>query len=161
MSAALTSEEIIKTKTVDPYGLDDKAYLAVLKASIHLLLNEPFFGQLISRLDLILMEDDSWCQTLATDGKHLYANRTFVLKCKQGELLFGMAHEVLHCLFDHIGRRGSRDVKLWNYATDFIVNYCLTEAKLGERRSSWLYDKRFTDDMSAEEVYAILLRQST
>lgn len=152
---------VAEIETVDPYDLSDAAYRAVMSAIIHLLLNEPFFGQLVSRLDLVLMDDDSWCRTAATDGKHLYVNKTFVLNCTQGELLFAMGHEVLHCLYDHIGRRMGRDPKLWNYAIDFIVNYVLTEAKIGTRRATWLYDKRFTDDMSAEEVYAILVRQST
>lgn len=156
---AFTTTEI--QQAVDPHELDKKAEVAITKCVINLLLNDPFFGQLVSRLDVVIEDDDSWCKTMATDGRHLFANRTFVLQCKPLELLFGLAHEVVHCMLDHVGRRGTREAKLWNYAADFIVNYILTEAKIGMRRASWLYDKRFTDEMTVEEVYSILLRQST
>lgn len=154
-----------KIQTPDKYPLDDAANLAVMKASVHLLLNEPFFGQLVSRLELELVggedDPDTWCKTAATDGKYLYFNRDFVLKCTMDELCFAMGHEVLHCLFDHVGRRNGREPKLWNCAIDFIVNYCLDQAKIGKMRPNWLLDKRFTDDMSAEEVYWILKKHST
>lgn len=142
---------------------DDPIYAAIVKANIHLLLNEPFFGQLVSRLDLELCDDKngSWCTTAATDGNKLYFNRDFVKSLSPKELLFVLGHEVLHCLYDHLGRRQGRDPKLWNMANDYIVNYTLKSHRLGEMPSHGLYDERFNDDMSSEEVYAILQKNST
>jgi predicted metal-dependent peptidase len=144
------------------HDFSDPIYAAIVKANIHLLLNEPFFGQLVSRLDLELCDDKSgsWCKTAATDGNKLYFNRDFVKSMSPKELLFVLGHEVLHCLYDHLGRRQGRDPKLWNYANDYIVNYTLKQHKLGEMPAHGLYDERFNDDMSSEEVYAILKKNS-
>ncbi len=145
----------------EQYPLTDPAYASVLKASIYLLLHEPFFGQLVSRLDLELLdEDNTWCPTAATDGMKIYFNRGFVLGCSNMELVFVLGHEVLHCLYDHLGRRQGRDPQIWNMANDYIVNYTLKQHKLGTMRAGWLYDDRFTDEMSSEEVYSILMKNS-
>lgn len=144
------------------HDFDDPIYTAIVKANIHMLLNEPFFGQLVSRLDLELCDDKSgqWCQTAATDGNKLYFNRDFVKSLSAKELLFVLGHEVLHCLYDHLGRRQGRDPKIWNFANDYIVNYTLKSHRLGEMPAHGLYDERFTDDMSSEEVYAILKKNT-
>ncbi len=40
---------------------------------------------------------------------------------------FVLCHEVLHLvLLTHL-RRGSRDPRLWNYSTDFAINFSLKE----------------------------------
>lgn len=144
------------------YEMSDPVYELILKANIWLLLNQPFFGQLISRLDLVLCDDKtgSWCKTAATDGSKLYFNRDFVMSMTARELLFVLGHEVLHCLYDHLGRRRGRKPDLWNMANDYIVNFTLRECKLGDMPAHGLYDTRFTDDMTSEEVYDILLKNS-
>jgi predicted metal-dependent peptidase len=45
------------------------------------------------------------------------------------KLNFLFGHEVLHCVYDHFGRRGDRDPKIWNIANDFCVNADLVEAQ--------------------------------
>lgn len=144
------------------YSFDDPVYAMIVKANIHLLLNQPFFGQLVSRLDLELCDDKTgqWCKTAATDGSKLYFNRDFVKSLSPKELLFVLGHEVLHCLYDHLGRRRGREPDLWNMANDYIVNYTLRKHRLGEMPSHGLYDERFTDDMTSEEVYAFLKKNS-
>jgi predicted metal-dependent peptidase len=47
------------------------------------------------------------------------------------ECEFGFAHEVLHNVFDHIGRREGRDPRLSNIAADFAVNQILVDEKIG------------------------------
>jgi len=44
---------------------------------------------------------------------------------------FGFAHEVLHNVFDHMGRRLSRDPQLSNIAADYAVNQILVDEKIG------------------------------
>lgn len=98
-------------------------------ARIGLMLRASFFGNLASRMKLVL--SDSWCQTAATDGKNFYYNSEFVekLSVKQLEFLFG--HEILHCAFDHFSRRGSRHPRISNIAQDFAVNVILSDEKIG------------------------------
>jgi len=81
------------------------------------------------------------------------------LRPKEVEFLFG--HEVLHCVYDHFGRRGDRNPQLWNIADDFCVNADLKKHHVGEFITSvpCLYDHKY-DGMSAEEVYDILYEKA-
>jgi predicted metal-dependent peptidase len=124
----------------------------LISARVGLLLKASFFGNLATRLKLI--NADEWCATAATDGRNFYYNTRFIemLRPKEIEFLFG--HEVLHCVYDHFGRRGDRDPQLWNIANDFCVNGDLVKHNVGEKITSvpCLYDRKY-DGMSSEEVY--------
>ena len=124
----------------------------LITARVGLLLRASFFGNLATRLKLV--NADEWCPTAATDGRNFYYNTRFVkmLRPKEIEFLFG--HEVLHCVYDHFGRRGERDPQLWNIANDYCVNQDLKEHNVGEFITSvpCLYDKKYRG-MSSEEVY--------
>jgi predicted metal-dependent peptidase len=121
-------------------------------ARIGLLLKASFFGNLATRLTLT--NADEWCPTAATDGRKFYYNTRFIkmLKPKEVEFLFG--HEVLHCVYDHFGRRGDRDPQLSNIAADFCVNGDLKKHGVGQFITSvpCLYDAKY-EGKSYEEVY--------
>jgi predicted metal-dependent peptidase len=106
---------------------------------------------------LKLINADAWCSTAATDGRNFYYNTRFIkmLKPKEIEFLFG--HEVLHCVYDHFGRRGDRDHQLWNIANDYCVNADLKKHRVGEFITSvpCLYDQKY-ENKSSEEIYDIL-----
>ena len=127
----------------------------LITARVGLLLRASFFGNLATRLKLV--NADEWCPTAATDGRNFYYNSRFVdmLKPKEVEFLFG--HEVLHCVYDHFGRRGDRDPMLFNIANDYCVNADLKKHRVGEFITSvpCLYDAKY-QDMSSEEIYDIL-----
>jgi len=124
----------------------------LITARVGLLLRASFFGNLATRLKLV--NADEWCPTAATDGRNFYYNTRFIkmLRPKEVEFLFG--HEVLHCVYDHFGRRNDRDPQLWNIANDYCVNQDLKEHNVGEFITSvpCLYDKKYRG-MSSEEVY--------
>jgi predicted metal-dependent peptidase len=132
--------------------LDREVRETLVTARVGMLLRASFFGNLATRLKLV--NADEWCSTAATDGRNFYYNTRFIkmLKSKEVEFLFG--HEVLHCVYDHFGRRGDRDPQLWNVANDFCVNADLKKHKVGEFITSvpCLYDSKY-DGMSSEEVY--------
>ena len=127
----------------------------LISARVGLLLRASFFGNLATRLKLI--NADEWCSTAATDGRNFYYNTRFIemLRPKEIEFLFG--HEVLHCVYDHFGRRGDRDPQLWNIANDYCVNGDLVKHSVGEKITSvpCLYDRKY-DGLSSEEVYDAL-----
>jgi predicted metal-dependent peptidase len=131
----------------------------LITARVGLLLRASFFGNLATRLKLT--NADEWCPTAATDGRNFYYNSRFIkmLKPKEIEFLFG--HEVLHCVYDHFGRRGSRDPQLFNIANDFCVNADLKKHGVGEFITSvpCLYDRKY-DGMSSEEIYDILYKNA-
>lgn len=135
--------------------LDADVREKLITARVGLLLKAPFFGNLSTRLKLV--NADEWCPTAATDGRHFYYNSRFVnlLRTKEIEFLFG--HEVLHCVYDHFGRRGDRDPQLFNVANDYCVNADLIKHRVGEKITSvpCLYDPKY-DGMSSEQIYDIL-----
>lgn len=138
----------------------DPVFSSILKAKIHLLMYEPFFGQIVSQLDLEITESSSWCKTVSSDGRKLYFNRQFAKSLTPKELLFVLGHEVVHCIYEHIGRKGFRKTGLWDMAIDYITNYTLVHHGLGDMPANGLYDERFTDEMTAEEIYDILLKNN-
>jgi predicted metal-dependent peptidase len=135
--------------------LDRDVRERLITARVGLLLRASFFGNLATRLKLV--NADEWCPTAATDGRNFYYNSRFVdmLKPKEIEFLFG--HEVLHCVYDHFGRRGDRDPQLFNIANDYCVNADLKKHRVGEFITTvpCLYDAKY-QDMSSEEIYDIL-----
>jgi predicted metal-dependent peptidase len=139
---------------MDP-KLDKVVREKLVTARVGLLLRASFFGNLATRLKLV--NADEWCATAATDGRHFYYNTRFIelLKPKEIEFLFG--HEVLHCVYDHFGRRGDRDPMLFNVANDYCVNADLKKHRVGEFITSvpCLYDSKF-ENKSSEEIYDIL-----
>ena len=122
----------------------------IVGARIALLLKAPFFGNLATRLELINADD--WCPTAATDGRRFYYNSEFVKTLPNKQLEFLIGHEVLHCVYDHMGRRGDRDQRLWNIADDYCVNQDLVDQHIGEKIPVGLYDEKYRG-WSAEEVY--------
>jgi predicted metal-dependent peptidase len=139
---------------MDP-KLDREIRERLITARVGLLLRASFFGNLATRLKLV--NADEWCSTAATDGRNFYYNSRFVnmLKPKEIEFLFG--HEVLHCVYDHFGRRGDRDPQLFNIANDYCVNADLKKHRVGEFITTvpCLYDKEY-EGLSSEEIYDIL-----
>ena len=100
-------------------------------ARVGLLLKAPFFGNMATRMRL---EDASdWCPTAATDGRKFFYNVDFVKKLSVKKLEFLFAHEILHAVFDHFGRVGSRDRQLSNIAQDYAVNQILVDEKIGDK----------------------------
>jgi predicted metal-dependent peptidase len=152
-----TLAEKAKVKTVTNPQVDALARDKLVTARIGLLLKAPFFGNLATRLQLV--NADEWCATAATDGRRFYYNSEFINKMplKQVEFLFG--HEVLHVVYDHMGRRGERDPKVMNIAADYCVNGDLMEQRVGEKIPVGLYDNKYSG-WSAEEVYDDLMQNA-
>jgi predicted metal-dependent peptidase len=135
---------------------DDPVRRAIVGARIQLLLHKPFFGQMAMRLDLV--DATKWCQTAATDGRRLYYNREFIKKLTPPELEFLVCHEILHCIYMHMTRRGNRDPKLYNMACDYIVNWTIKNENIGSMPKGGLWKSEYNDDLTSEELYEILLK---
>ena len=157
MSTATTQNKKESDKFKDLIGpmdpkLDREVREKLITARVGLLLRASFFGNLATRLKLV--NADEWCSTAATDGRHFYYNSRFIdmLRPKEVEFLFG--HEVLHCVYDHFGRRGDRDPMLFNVANDYAVNGDLKKHRVGEFITSvpCLYDAKY-EGKSSEEIY--------
>jgi predicted metal-dependent peptidase len=148
----------VKTREYTP-SEKNKIIEKLVTARVGLLLRHPFFGNMATRMQLIDASD--WCSTLATDGRNFYYNNDFVNKLKPKEAEFGFAHEVLHNVFDHLGRKGDRDNQLSNIAADYAVNQILKDERIGEV-PNWI--KIFQDNkyrgMSYEQIYEDLYEKA-
>lgn len=154
-----TLAEKSKVVTETNPRVDAAAREKLITARVGLLLKAPFFGNLATRL--VLTNADAWCPTAATEGRNFFYNSEFInrLSLKECEFLFG--HEVLHVVYDHMGRRGDREPRLWNIADDYCVNADLIEHKIGDKitKVPILYNNKY-QGMSAEEVYDDLYKNA-
>ena len=128
----------IETKGFQPNPDITPEQLAVMREDVHdrvivarigLLLRHPFFGNMATRLRV--QHCDDWCPTAATDGRNLYYNTQFFNALSNKEIEFVIAHEILHCVFDHLERREDRNPVIYNVAADYIVNNTLVRDKIG------------------------------
>ena len=147
---------------ITPEQLDEmreEVFERIIVARVGLLLRHPFFGNMATRLRILAADD--WCPTAAVDGRNLYFNTQFFNKMNNKEIEFVIAHEILHCVFDHLGRREGRDPKLYNIAADYIVNNLLVRDRIGEKPSfiDCFQDFKY-DTWTSEEVYDDIYEQA-
>ena len=124
----------------------------IIVARVGLLLRHPFFGNMATRLRI--KSADDWCPTAAVDGRNLYYNTQFFHAMSNKEIEFVIAHEILHCVFDHFSRREDRDARIHNIASDYIVNNLLVRDNIGEipKLIDCYQDFKYTD-WTSEAVY--------
>lgn len=127
--------------------------LKLTRARAALLIEQPFFGTLALHLKLI-PKNDMPMKTLAVDGRHIFYDENFIRELDFDLVKSALAHEVGHCVFQHIGRRGSRNPQIWNKAGDYVINDMIKDAgfTLGE---NWLYNPSFKG-MTSDQIYDIL-----
>ena len=137
--------------------IDHEARERLVTARIGLLLKQAFFGNLATRLKLV--NADEWLTTAATDGRNFYYNSRFVMMLKVKEVEFLVGHEVLHVVYDHLGRRDNRDPEIWNIANDYAVNSDLKKHRVGEMITTvdCLYEKKY-EGWASEEIYDDLMK---
>ena len=137
--------------------IDALARERLVTARIGLLLRHSFFGNLATRMQLV--NADLWCSTAATDGQKFYYNSRFIMMLKPKEVEFLVGHEVLHVVYDHMGRRDNRDPEIWNIADDYAVNADLKRHKVGQFITTvpCLYESKY-DGKAAEAIYDDLMK---
>ena len=124
----------------------------VLKGRRRLVMGHRFFAALTLQLPLV---EDLTCQSFWTDGVQIGFNPEYALEQTIHVIETLLAHEGAgHVGFKHHLRQGTREHKLWNIATDHVINLML-QANGFKLWEGALADHRFTG-MSAEKVYAIL-----
>ena len=131
----------------------------IIVARVGLLLRHPFFGNMATRLRILAA--DEWLPTAAVDGRNLYYNTQFFNAMSNKEIQFVVAHEILHMVFDHLGRRDDRNPMLYNIAADYIVNNTLIEERIGEKpKIVDCYQDFKYRGWSSEEVYDELFKEA-
>ena len=133
--------------------MNQEARTKLVKARIAMIMQQPFFGTLALRLRLV--ENDKLNPpTLAVDGKTMYYHPQWVLDNDHDVCMSGVAHEVGHCVFQHIGRRNGREPRRWNHAGDYVINAVLKDSGFTVP-PTWLHSPTFAG-MSTDQVYQAL-----
>ena len=123
-----------------------------------------FFAQLLSKLNIYGVSDPRY-QTMCTNGFNIQYHPDFVLGQSDPAIRFVLCHEILHCVGDHMSRRGSRDPLLWNYACDYAINPILNVEIVGgafewpanlDGSRMGLYEEKY-EGMKAEDIYDLLI----
>ena len=120
-------------------------------ALVHII---PFFGAFINRLQPVYT---FMIQTQAMDGKHLFINPQFTANLDLTGKVFVMAHEIMHCILNHLRRGKGHDPQKSNIAADYEVNITLEEMKLVKaevmKKIGALYDRKYVG-WGYEKIYA-------
>lgn len=154
--------KIVAVKPMDPAN-EQRVYNKLIKARVAILIGYPFFGFLATHLQFVT---DYSISTAATDGTNFYYNPYYIDALDSPCASFVIVHELMHCALDHMHRRGTRQPEKWNYACDYAIhsiimayiNHWKTKSKQKNALKmprNCLYNSKY-DDMSAEQIYALL-----
>jgi Putative metallopeptidase domain len=83
-----------------------------------------FFAELVYNLRIIYTYR---VQTAAVDGTNMFINPNFFDPLTENQILFIVAHEVMHCALLHFARMQGRDGFRWNVAGDYEINLLLAD----------------------------------
>lgn len=125
--------------------------IKINKARGFLVLDHPFFGNLILRLKIT---ESKQFPTAVTDGERLLYNPDYVDNLTIDQTIGLLAHEVMHCALGHFWRQLGREAKKWNRACDYAINPRVLGDKM-ELPKGRLLNSDF-DDMTEEEIYLVL-----
>ena len=119
-------------------------------ALVHIM---PFFGGFINKLRTIYTFH---VETQATDGYNLFVNPQFTAGLDLTGKVFVMAHEIMHCVLNHMRRGAKHDPKKSNIAADYEVNCWINDIGLIKssvmEKIGALYDKKYSG-WGYEKIY--------
>lgn len=119
-------------------------------ALVHIM---PFFNAFVNKLKFVYTFQ---VETQATDGIYLFVNPRFTSELDLTGKVFVMAHEIMHCVLNHMRRGKAHDRWKSNIAADYEVNDTLVEMGLFKdshiSKIGGLYDKKYTD-WGYEKIY--------
>lgn len=116
---------------------------------------EPFFAAMINKVRFVYTFH---VNTQATDGYNIFVNPQFTSHLSLEEKVFVLAHEMMHCILNHLRREQVRgdDHHKANVAADYEVNSTILLMDLvGEasmRNIGALLDRKY-DNWGYEKIY--------
>ena len=118
-------------------------------------MDQPFFASLLLGMPVVESKET---KTIGTDGEQIVYNPEYINTLTLGETVFVLAHEVMHCVFQHMYRRGQRNEGRWNIAGDYIVNDMLVNERVGIMPKGALHDSNMVKNgkNTTEGVYDLI-----
>ncbi len=132
----------------------------ITKIKKNILKKYPFFGSIMEILDYVETKNclnDKGAPAIGTNGTGIYYHPDFIEPLNESELTFAFAHEICHVAFDHLTRGQDKNQRLWNIATDAVINAFLKQDDLEQIAGT--VDLPWAIKYNAEEVYDILLKE--
>lgn len=115
----------------------------------------PFFSAFVSKLRVIYTFR---VKTQATDGYNLFVNPQFTAGLDLTGKVFVMAHEIMHCVLNHMRRGKAHDPEKSNIAADYEVNCWINDIGLIQastiQKLGALYDKKYSG-LGYETIYGM------
>ena len=127
----------------------------IIKARAKLMKGHVGMASMLLHLNLVEVEA-SKCETLATDGRNIFYNPSFVAEISEEELKGVLVHEALHCVYEHMLRRATRHPKVWNIACDYAINTYLVYDLRMELPEGGLMNRKY-HKLTAEQIYRDLI----
>jgi len=88
-----------------------------------------FFAELLYKLRIIYTYNLER-KTAAVDGTNMFIDPNFFNGLNERQIMFVIAHEVMHCALFHFARMQGRDGFRWNVAGDYEINLLLSYDKI-------------------------------
>jgi len=120
----------------------------------------PLIGDAFSAVQF---HEDSRVKTASTDGKDIFYNQEFMDSLTYDQQIFTIAHEGLHIAFEHVQRQDNKQIKekkyrkLWNIATDAVINQALKSEGLPIKKGFVNISEAL--NQSADYMYSKLLEE--
>ena len=141
------------------------------RAKVQLLIQQPFYASLLLRFTLKFTDK---VPIAAADGQgNIIINMQGLIRVASEKnadattmsrrIVFILAHEIMHIAFAHVQFACHKrlDMKIYNYATDFVINQLLDDGKVGDRPEGLCFNpelvKKFNYDSFA--IYNYLLKE--
>lgn len=120
------------------------------RAKVQLVISHPFFARILMERPLI---EDRTIPTAGVDQRgQVYYNPDFVDSLTVDQIVFLLAHETMHVVWQHAARKAHRDGRRWNIAADAVINDTLRDSKVG----AWIdcgVDMPGSKEKTADQVY--------
>lgn len=100
---------------------------------------------------------DTKTETIATNGIDIFVNPEWFIKLDHSSKTYALMHTTMHIALKHPSRMQGRDPKLWQSASDYVVNQGLSDYGLQLPQGS-LLDKQYKDK-TTESIYELLLEK--
>lgn len=122
------------------------------RAKVRLVLRHVFIASLLLSLRVVCDKDT---KTLCTDGRVILYNPEFVEAGSPDDVVFYLAHEVMHTALLHNYRVGTRDPHRANIAMDHAINLILKDEGFSVDATRFHCDPAYAG-MAWEEIYPLL-----
>lgn len=132
------------------------------KARGQLLAKHMFYGSLICSTPFVVNND---IPTAQTDMRKVWYNENFINSLTVPVAIFVIVHEIMHIMFKHGLRRGTRNPLVWNWANDYAINIIAFKAgfTLWEHclHRKCVIDKTPVnyEGLSSEQIYDIIVKK--